>query len=74
MEAQHNLAGLIREVEAGQELVITRRKKVVAKLSPLASESEVVFPDFEARARATWKQGWHGTSSDALLSDARGEQ
>jgi antitoxin (DNA-binding transcriptional repressor) of toxin-antitoxin stability system len=74
MEAQHNLAGLIREVEVGQEWIITRRRKVVAKLSPLAAESEVVFPDFEARARATWKQDWHGTSSDALLADARGDQ
>jgi antitoxin (DNA-binding transcriptional repressor) of toxin-antitoxin stability system len=74
MEAQHNLAGLIREVEAGQELVITRRKKVVAKLCPIPADSKVVFPDFEARARATWKLGWQGASSDALLSDARGDQ
>ena len=31
MEAQHNLAVLLREVEAGHELTITRRRKPVAR-------------------------------------------
>ena len=31
MEAQHNLAAWVREVEAGHELAITRRKQTVAR-------------------------------------------
>jgi antitoxin (DNA-binding transcriptional repressor) of toxin-antitoxin stability system len=34
METQHNLSKVLREAEAGQEVQITRRKKVVARLLP----------------------------------------
>ncbi len=73
MEAQHNLARWIREVEAGQELVITRRKKAVVRLVPL-KEEPVVFPDFKKRARLTWKGTRGKTSSDDLLSESRGDR
>ncbi|CAN5447970.1 hypothetical protein BH20VER3_BH20VER3_22060 [soil metagenome] len=40
METQHNLSKVLREVEAGHEVQITRRKKVVARLlPPLDSEA-----------------------------------
>ena len=74
MEAQHNLAALLREVEMGRELAITRRKKVVARLSPLKVETKVEFPDFKVRARQTWTKGWQGVGSDVLLDDSRGAQ
>lgn len=74
MEAQHNLAKLVREVEAGRELWITRRKKVVARLAPTDRDKSVNFPDFKQRARATWRQPWRGASTDELLDESRGER
>jgi len=34
MESQHNLAQVVREVEAGYEVGITRRKTLVARMLP----------------------------------------
>ncbi|MFZ4484775.1 MAG: type II toxin-antitoxin system Phd/YefM family antitoxin [Chthoniobacterales bacterium] len=74
MEAQHNLAAWVREVEAGHELAITRRKQTVARLVPPAAVVKVAFPDFKARARNTWSTGWKGAGADALLDETRGAQ
>ncbi len=71
MEAQHNLAALLRRVEAGSELIITRRRKPVAKLPPI-EEPVVAFPNFKARARRTWGATWQGAGSDELLDVSRG--
>ncbi len=74
MEAQHNLAVLLREVEAGRELTITRRRKPVARLSPVPAHEPVVFPDFAARARETWRGPWRGASALELVEETRGER
>ena len=49
-EAQHHLSRLVQEVEAGEEVIITRRGKKVIKLVPYEEpEPElVVMPDFRA--------------------------
>lgn len=73
MEAQHNLAALVRRVEAGAELVITRRRRPVARLVPL-EEKPLVFPDFKARARKVWGGAWRGAGSDELLDESRGSR
>ena len=73
MQAQHNLAQILRELEGGGEMVITRRRKPVARLLPIAAQDEAaIFPDFKARARRTWSGGWRGASSDALVAESRG--
>ena len=74
METQHNLSRVLREVESGHEVVITRRKKVVARLLPPLQEDTVQFPDFAARARGIWGTKWNGASSDELLQESRGER
>jgi antitoxin (DNA-binding transcriptional repressor) of toxin-antitoxin stability system len=74
MEAQHNRAKWLREVEAGGELTITRRKRAVAKLSPPHSETPVEFPDFKSRARRTWGDSWTGSGTDELLDESRGDR
>jgi len=74
METQHNLSKVLREVEAGEEVQITRRKKVVARLLPPAVSEPVRFPDFSARARRTWGETWKGSSSDELLNQSRGDR
>jgi prevent-host-death family protein len=74
MEAQHNLAVLLREVEAGRELTITRRRKPVARLSPVLVDGPVEFPDFAARARKTWRGRWRGAGAQQLVDESRGEE
>ncbi|MEX2381688.1 MAG: type II toxin-antitoxin system Phd/YefM family antitoxin [Opitutales bacterium] len=74
MEAQHNLAKWVREVESGRELAITRRKKVVARLAPAKAADAVDFPDFKKRALERWSKPWRGVGSDQLLDESRGER
>ncbi len=73
MQAQHNLAALLREVERGQTLVITNRRRPVARLSPVRAD-KVDFPDFKARASRTWGSPWRGASSAELLEESRGSR
>ncbi len=74
MQSQHNLAKVLREVEAGYEVGITRRKKLVARILPPERDESVAFPDFGARAAAVWGKTWKGAKSDDLLNEARGER
>lgn len=72
MEAQHNLSQVLRIVESGQKVGITRRKHLVAQLVPVAKAVE--FPDFVERARQVWGGEWNGLGSGALLDESRGER
>ncbi len=74
METQHNLSRVLREVESGHEVAITRRKKVVARLVPPSAKGKVRFPDFAARAREIWGSPWKGAGTDELLDESRGER
>ncbi|MFM8460345.1 MAG: type II toxin-antitoxin system Phd/YefM family antitoxin [Chthoniobacterales bacterium] len=73
MQAQHNLAALLREIERGQTLVITNRRRPVARLSPVRV-AKMEFPDFKARAARTWSGTWRGAGSLALLDESRGSR
>jgi len=44
-EAQHHLSKLMLEVERGEEIILTRRGKQIARISPI-TKSKVSFPDF----------------------------
>lgn len=74
MEAQHNLAVLLREVEAGRQLAITRRGRPVAVLSPIPAAAPVVFPDFAARAQRAWRGPRRGAGAQALIDESRGDR
>ena len=71
MQAQHNLSALLRHVAQGQTLVITNRRRPVARLSPVRA-AKVDFPDFKARAARTWSGPWRGAGSAELLDESRG--
>jgi antitoxin (DNA-binding transcriptional repressor) of toxin-antitoxin stability system len=74
MQSQHNLSRILREVEGGEAVGITRRKKLVAHLVPVGHDESVEFPDFGGRARRLWGEEWRGVSSDVLVAEARGER
>ncbi len=74
METQHNLARVVRDVETGYEVEITRRKRPVARLVPVDAEEPIDFPDFTGRAQCIWKGQWSGLSSNELVDEGRGER
>jgi prevent-host-death family protein len=60
-EANQAFSRCVREVEAGEEITITRRGQPVARLVPVGRQ-RVLTPEQEAaRARALerMKKGWH---------------
>jgi prevent-host-death family protein len=60
-DANQSFARCIREVEAGEELVITRNGKPVARLSPVSGR-RVLTPEQEAaweRLEAAMERGWN---------------
>jgi prevent-host-death family protein len=59
-DADQGFARLVREVEAGEEFVITRDGTPVARLAPIAGP-RVLTPEQEAawaRIKARMEQGW----------------
>jgi prevent-host-death family protein len=59
-DANHGFSRCIREVEAGEDFVITRNGQPVARLVPFAGK-RVLTAEQEAalaRAAATMKEGW----------------
>jgi prevent-host-death family protein len=78
-EMQHNLAACLRQVEQGEEVVIRRRQKPVARLVPLD-------PGAAGGSRTNWKalrqfrrDAWGdkptpGTPSNVILDQMRGER
>lgn len=60
-DANQGFAKLIREVEAGQEVVITRRGRPVARIEPIRGGKRVLTPEQEAalaEAERIIDQGW----------------
>ncbi len=59
-DANQNFAKYVRQVEAGEEIIITRRGEPVAKLSPVSGK-RVLTPEQEAaleRTRKRLEKGW----------------
>lgn len=73
-EAQHNLPKILRAVNAGEEIEITRRNQVVARLIPAAARPARGLPDFVARARAIWGTGSARKPTSALVLESRAER
>lgn len=73
-DVQHHLGKVLAWVEKGEEVEITRRSKIVARLVPCSSASlpPVPLPDFAARARAIWGTQPKGRGlSKAILAERK---
>ena len=74
-DANQSFARCTREVEAGEEFVITRNGTPVARLSPV-SKRRVLTPEQQAaleRLNALADEGWH-LGGDRLDRDALHER
>jgi len=73
-QLQHHLSDVMRYVEHGEEVLITRRNRVVAKIVPAESQVEPVnWPDFVDRARAMVKKP-EGESASQVVIEGREER
>jgi prevent-host-death family protein len=64
-EMQHHLSEVIRSVDQGQEVVVTRRNRAIARVIPIKAAAPLVWPDFDQRSvRIQGK-----TLSQAILDD-----
>lgn len=69
-QLQHHLSDVMRHVEHGEEVLITRRNRVVAKIIPAESQIERVdWPDFIGRAIAIVKKPKGEPASRIVIED-----
>ena len=71
-EVQHNLAAVLRCIADGDSVEITRRRRVVARIVPAASQSTAPdWPDFAERARKIWGKAVKGKPVSGIIADDR---
>jgi prevent-host-death family protein len=72
-ELQQNLKAVVARVERGETVELTRRRRVVARLVPVAEEKPVApWPDVEERTRSVFGDRIITPSASTLLLRARG--
>ena len=45
-EIQKNFAGVLRKIKSGEEIIVTKRGKPVAKITALGAKRDIDWPDF----------------------------
>jgi antitoxin (DNA-binding transcriptional repressor) of toxin-antitoxin stability system len=70
-DLRYNFAAVENLLEAGQEVQVTRRKRVVARLLPPADTGQGRRPDFLARLRKIYGRKRLAVSGAELLSKER---
>lgn len=72
-EVQHNLAEVLSWIERGEEVLVYRRKKLVARILP--PEPDVpASPDFVGRAREIWGETPAGTPLSSVVAEGRDDE
>lgn len=72
---QHNLAAVLEAVSKGQEITITKRGIVVARIVPArGSKGATVWPDSAARMERLGPRAAAGTPASQIISEMRGER
>jgi prevent-host-death family protein len=68
-EIQHHLSKVLRYVEEGEEVYITRRNKIIAKIVPQAEPAtgDVEYPKFTERAKKNLRSGNRKPLSDTIV-------
>jgi prevent-host-death family protein len=73
-EARKNISRLLDAVSAGEEVVILRRGKPVARLGPVEEQEEIKTAGFPDRRRFRQKLPPMGESSSSLIRKIRDER
>jgi prevent-host-death family protein len=74
-ELQQNLRRVMARVERGQEIEVTRRRRPVARLTPVGpSATPQPWPDLDARAESIFGDRVIAPSASAMVIDGRGDR
>ena len=75
-ELQQNLKQVMDRVERGQVVEVTRRRRAVARLSPLVEKSGPAssWPDLDARARTVFGERLIAPSGSDVVIEDRGDR
>ena len=74
-KVQHHLSEVLRWVERGQEVIITRRNRIVARMVPAGGSSNPVeWPNFLERARKTWGSRPRGKPVSRIIIEERADR
>lgn len=75
-ELQQNLKQVMQRVERGQVVEVTRRRRAVARLSPLAGKDGPAspWPDLDARARTVFGERIIEPSGSEVIVADRGDR
>lgn len=68
-EIQKNFGKILKEINSGEEVMITRRGKPVAKLTVLGPKKNIDWPDFDTEAVEA-----EGKPTSQLVTEERGER
>jgi antitoxin (DNA-binding transcriptional repressor) of toxin-antitoxin stability system len=73
-EMRHDFGRVLSWIEEGEQVEITKRKRVVARLVPVkAQPRKVEWPDFAARRRKLFPNGVKGKPVSEIIDEGRGE-
>jgi prevent-host-death family protein len=74
-EVQHNLAAVLAMVSGGQEIAVTKRGRVIARIVPARRKTgSVRWPDSAARMKRLGKDATRGRPTSQLIRELRGER
>lgn len=74
-ELQQNLKRVMARVERGQAIEVTRRRRPVARLTPVRpSATPRPWPDLDARAKSVFGDRVVTPSASEIVIEGRGEQ
>ncbi|MBA4387424.1 MAG: hypothetical protein C0404_05545 [Verrucomicrobia bacterium] len=68
----NNLGVVLSWVANGEEVLVSRRKKVVARILPAPGRARVAMPDFVGRLRKIYPRAVRGTAASAIIDEGRG--
>jgi antitoxin (DNA-binding transcriptional repressor) of toxin-antitoxin stability system len=73
-EIRHDFGRVLTWIEEGEQVEITKRKRVVARLVPVKIKAkEFKWPDFAARRKKTFPNGIKGKPVSEIVDEGRGE-
>ena len=68
-EVQHNFSSLLGYIEQGEEILLTKRNRVIAKISPASEPGGNEFPDFNERSKQMFPRREGKSPSRIILED-----
>lgn len=73
-ELQQNLKRVMARVERGQVIEVTRRRRPIARLSPVHGAVVAPWPDLDERARSVFRDRLMTPAASEVVIQSRGDR